>query len=86
LPSPITLIARRGRSSYRNNTIHFSPTLGHCAAHLARQHIPETGESLALPLQVLITALDELHKLTRIDVWVPGRVDIVDDLGRELDA
>lgn len=69
-----------------DRTIDFSTALGHGAAHFARQDVPEPGERQALPVQVLITALDKLDELTGVDVWVAGGVDVVDDLWGELNV
>lgn len=70
----------------RNNPIDLAPTLGHRTSHLRGQDIPETCKRLLFPLEILISALYQLDELASIDVGVSGGVNVVYDLGRELDA
>lgn len=69
-----------------DHSVHFFPTLGHRAAHLARQYVTELGESLALAFEILVAALYKLDELAGVDVWVARRINVVDDFGWELDA
>lgn len=71
---------------HSDHPIHLPPTLGHRTAHLPRQHILEIGKRLPFPLEILIPALHQLHKLARVDVRVARRVDVLDYLGWKLDA
>lgn len=82
IASPILDLAPRSL----DRTVNLPATLRHSAPHFTRQHIPEAGESLSLPAQILITALNELDELACVDVWVSGRVDVVNYLWWELDA
>ena len=85
IPSPISLTLNLSpRSS--NRAINLSSTLRHSTTHLTRQHISEVRECLALPAQILITALYELDELACVDVWVSGGVDVIDYFWWELDA
>ena len=51
--------------------------------HLLRQYIPEARKCLTLPLQILITPLHRLDKLSGVYVRVAALVDVVYDLWRE---
>lgn len=87
LPFSICPFILRHRPSCRSDhTIYLSPTLRHRAPHLPSQHIPKRSECFHLPFQVLIAALYKLDELACVDVWIARGVDVVDDLGWELDG
>lgn len=68
-----------------HHPINLPPTLRHSTPHLARQHIAKPRKCFLLPLQILIATLDEFDKLARVDIRVARRVDVIDDLGGQLD-
>lgn len=73
-------------TSRAQHPINLPRTLGHRALDLPRQNVPETRKRLHFPLQILVPALHQLHELPRVDVGVPGRIHVVDYLGRDLDG
>ncbi len=63
--------------------LNISFTLWNSPDHLLGQHISEAGKRLTLALQVLVTPLYSLHKLSCVYVWIATLVDIVYDFWRE---
>ena len=79
-------IALCSTARHGHDPVHLAAALGHGAAHFPRQHVTKVGKGFPFPLQILIAALDQFHKLTRVDVRITRRVDVFDDLGWELDT
>lgn len=69
-----------------NNPPNLDLTFRHSPPHLTRKHIPKRRKRLTPSLQVLIAPLDQLDKLSRIDIRVPGAVDVGEDFGRDVDG
>ena len=60
--------------------------LWHRTSQLLRIDLAEALERLLLAIQDRIAALHQLDKLSCVDIRIAPAVDIVQDLGRQLDA
>ena len=72
-------ITALGRPYHRFN---LSLQLRHRPADVSRKHISEHLVRLALPLELLVSRLRQLHELARIDVGIAALFYVLYDFGR----
>lgn len=78
LPRLILCTTTTTTTGSSNNPLNLPPTFRHGTPHLPSQLISKLRKRNLLPIQILIPPLNQLDKLSRVDIRVPGSVNVVD--------
>ena len=61
------------------NSLHIRPFVRHNLEQVLGKYITKASKSLAFAFQIGITLLDQFHKFSGVDIWIPSFVNVLDD-------